>query len=159
MSNPEYRGYINELYQSEVLGERAFLALMSAAKNEREKYHFGTLLQLETETKARLRPFLHKNGVEFEEDHGSGEQIDGFVALYQANSWQDFLSSLKPMIDQFLARFEEIASAGPAEDQEILKSMVAHEKSFVHWIEKETAGEEGALDVAISQLQYPLSPP
>ena len=45
MSNPEYPECINELYQSEVLGERAFLALMTAAKNKREKYHFGTLLQ------------------------------------------------------------------------------------------------------------------
>jgi len=29
----------------------------------------------------------------------------------------------------------------------------------VHWIQKETAGEEGALDVALSQIQYPLSAP
>ena len=34
--------------------------------------------------------------------------------------------------------------------------MVRHEESFIHWIEKETAGEEGALDVALSQIQYPL---
>lgn len=37
MSNLEYPACINELYQSEVLGEQAFLALMAAAKNEREK--------------------------------------------------------------------------------------------------------------------------
>ena len=42
MSDLEYPACINELYQSEVLGERAFLALMAAAKNERKKYHFGT---------------------------------------------------------------------------------------------------------------------
>ena len=159
MSKDEYPTCINELYQSEVLGEQAFLRLMSVAKNEREKYHFGTFLQLETETKARLRPFLHRYGIEFVEDPDSGEQVDGFVALYQANSWRDFLASLKPVIDQFLARFEEIANVGPPEDQEMLQSMVRHERSFVHWIEKEIAGEEGALDVAISQLQFPLPAP
>jgi hypothetical protein len=37
--------------------------------------------------------------------------------------------------------------------------MITHEKSFVHWIEKETAGEEGSLDAAISQLHYPLAAP
>jgi hypothetical protein len=63
------------------------------------------------------------------------------------------------MIDQFLARFMEIAEAGPDEDKDILESMIRHEESFVHWIEKETAAEEGALDVAISQLQYPLPAP
>lgn len=72
---------------------------------------------------------------------------------------QEFLAAIKPMIDQFLARFHEIANAGPAEDQDILQSMIKHEKSFVHWIEKETSGEEGSLDAAISQLHYPLTPP
>jgi hypothetical protein len=159
MSNPEYPACINELYQSEVLGEQAFLALMAAAKNEREKYHFGTFLQLESETKVRLRPFLQKYGMKFIEEPSSGEEVAGFVALYQQSTWQEFLAALKPMIDQFLARFEEIAVAGPAEDQDVLQSMITHEKSFMHWIEKETAGEEGSLDAAISQLQYPLAAP
>jgi hypothetical protein len=115
--------------------------------------------QLESETKVRLRPFLQKYGMKFVEEPGSGEQVAGFIALYQNNSWLDFLAALKPLIDQFLARFQEISNAGPAEDQDVLQSMIKHEKSFVHWIEKETAGEEGSLDAAISQLQYPLVAP
>jgi hypothetical protein len=159
MSDLEYPACINELYQSEVLGEQAFLALMAAAKNEREKYHFGTFLQLESETKVRLRPFLQKYGLEFVESREAGEEVAGFVTLYQQSNWQEFLAALKPMIDQFLARFHEIANAGPAEDQDILQSMLTHEESFVHWVEKETAGEAGSLDAAIGQLQYPLAPP
>jgi len=159
MSDLEYPACINELYQSEVLGEAAFLALMKAAKNEREKYHFATLLQLETETKARLRPFLFRHGLELDESQAGAEQVTGFVALYRDNSWPEFLTQLKPMVEQFLGRFEEIAAAGPEEDQDILQSMVRHEESFVHWIEKETAGDEGALDVALSQIQYPVSEP
>ncbi|MCP5147807.1 MAG: hypothetical protein H6987_18700 [Pseudomonadales bacterium] len=157
MSDLEYPACINELYQSEVLGEKAFLALMAAAKNEREKYHFGTFLQLESETKVRLRPFLQRYGMPFIEEPSSGEEVAGFVALYQQSSWQDFLAALKPMIDQFLGQFQEIADAGPTEDQDVLQSMVTHEKSYVYWIEKELAGEAGSLDAAISQLQYPLA--
>ena len=104
MSDLEYPACINELYQSEVLGEQAFLALMAAAKNDREKYHFGTFLQLESETKVRLRPFLQKYGMKFIEEPSSGEEVAGFVALYQQSTWQEFLAALKPMIDQFLAR-------------------------------------------------------
>lgn len=159
MSDLEYPACINELYQSEVLGEQAFLALMAVAKNEREKYHFGTFLQLESETKVRLRPFLQKYGMNFLEEPSSGEEVAAFVALYQQSTWGEFLAALKPMIDQFLVRFQEIADAGPTKDQDILQSMITHEKSFVHWIEKETAGEEGSLDAAISQLQYPLAAP
>ena len=40
-----------------------------------------------------------------------------------------------------------------------LESMIRHEESFVHWVAKGTAGEEGSLDVAISQLQYPFPAP
>jgi hypothetical protein len=57
------------------------------------------------------------------------------------------------MIDQFLGRFKEIADAGPAEDQDVLQSMITHEKSFLHWIEKETAGEEGLIRLAGISLQ------
>jgi hypothetical protein len=159
MSDLEYPACINELYQSEVLGEQAFLELMAVAKNEREKYHFGTFLQLESETKVRLRPFLQKYGMKFIEEPSSGEEVAGFVSLYQQSTWHEFLAALKPMIDQFLARFEEIAAAGPAEDQDVLQSMITHEKSFVHWIEKEIAGEGGSLDAVIGQLQYPLVAP
>jgi len=159
MSDLEYPACINELYQSEVLGEQAFLTLMAVAKNEREKYHFGTFLQLESETKVRLRPFLQKYGMKFIEEPSSGEEVAGFVALYQQSTWQEFLAALKPMIEQFLARFQEIANAGPAEDQDVLQSMIKYEKAFVHWIEKETAGEKGSLDAAISQLQHPLAAP
>jgi hypothetical protein len=158
MNNANYPACINELYQSEVLGEKAFLALINIAKNEREKYHIGTVLQLETETKARLRPFLLRHGFELVEQQGD-ELVDGIVAAYRENSWLDFLTGLTPLVNDFVARFKEIAAAGPAEDQDVLQSMITHEESFVSWIEKETAGEEGALDAIISQLHFPLSAP
>jgi hypothetical protein len=158
MSNADYPGCINELYQSEVLGEKAFLALVNIAKNEREKYHIGTVLQLETETKARLRPFLLKHGCDLVEDLDSA-LVDGIVAAYQENCWLDFIAGLKPLVDDFVARFREIAAAGPAEDQDVLQSMVTHEEAFVSWIEKETAGEGGSLDAVICQLQFPLPAP
>jgi hypothetical protein len=158
MSNADYPTCINELYQSEVLGEKAFLALVNIAKNPREKYHIATVLQLETETKARLRPFMLKHGFDLVEEEDS-DLVGGIVAAYQGNSWLDFLAGLTPLVDQFVTRFKEIAAAGPAEDQEVLQSMIIHEAAFVSWIEKEIAGEEGSLDSIISQLQYPLSAP
>jgi hypothetical protein len=158
MQNPEYPGCITELYQSEVLGEKAFLALINIANNDREKYHIGTVLQLETETKARLRPFMLKHGFDLVENPGA-ELVDQIVTAYRENDWLDFLTGLRPLVDDFVARFKEIALAGPAEDQEILQSMVAHEEAFVSWIEKEAAGEADSLGAIISQLQYPLTAP
>lgn len=159
MSEADYPGCINELYQSEVLGEAAFLGLIKVARSERDRYHFGTLLQLETETKARLRPFLLGHGLELDESQGGAEAVAGFVALYQDHDWSEFLTQLRPVIDQFLGRFREIADMGPEEDKAILESMVLHEESFVHWIEKELAGESGSLDVALAQIKNPLLVP
>ena len=130
MSDIEYPSCINELYQSEVLGEQAFLALLPVARNARDRYHFGTFLQLESETKVRLRPFLKKYDMEFVESTEAGDTVNGIVTVYQENSWLDFLGALKPMIDQYVARFQEIAAAGPTEDQQILQSMVSHEQCF-----------------------------
>jgi hypothetical protein len=152
MSNADYPTCINELYQSEVFGEGAFLALMAVAKNEHEKHHFGAFLQMETETKARLRPLLLKYGLKLDEEQDISEKVAGLVAAYQANSWVDFLSGTKPVFEQFLARFKEIAAAGPAEDQVILRSMITHEEAFISWVDRETAGEEGSLDAVNSQI-------
>lgn len=55
---------------------------------------------------------------------GGGEAVPGFLAIYQQSNCLYFLAQLKPMIDQFLARFREIAEAGPDEDRDILESMV-----------------------------------
>jgi hypothetical protein len=158
MTSTEYPGCIQELYQSEVLGEAAFLALLAVARNEFDRYHLGTILQLETETKARLRPFLLKHGLPLEEQ-ADAAQIEGFVAAYQEYPWHEFLAGLQPLVGTFLARFKEIAEAGPAEDQDVLQSMVTHEQAFVIWIDRELAGQSNSLEAVISQLQFPLPEP
>jgi hypothetical protein len=55
-----YPACTRALYESEILGETLILALVQEAKTPRDRYHLGTLLQLESETMARLRPLLFK---------------------------------------------------------------------------------------------------
>lgn len=61
---------LRELYAREIVGEALSLAIPPLARIEPERYHYGTPLQLETETetKARLRPLLHKYGMSLSED-------------------------------------------------------------------------------------------
>jgi hypothetical protein len=159
MTSLAYPGCIRELYESEIFGEASSLALLAVAKNEREKYHIGTLLQLETETKARLRPFLFRHGISLSEQMDLGE-IPGYVAAYQANTWKDFTGAITPVIQGYVSRFEEIAGAGPAEDRDVLQSMVRHEKAILRWVQKESQGvTAGSLDDIVAQLQYPLPKP
>lgn len=160
MSPQTYPACIRELYDSEILGEAVSLALLDAAKNAHDRYRFGTLLQLETETKARLRPFLSKNGIALDEQ-ADLSAVESLVGAYQASSsFAAFAAAVTPVAQHYIARFEEIARMGPVEDREVLESMVRHESAILEWFVLESEGRsEGALDSMIAQLHYPLPKP
>ena len=156
MAEVNYHDCLRELYESEIFGEALTLALLAAAKNKRERHHYGTLLQLETETKARLRPFLYKYGIDLSEDMDLAP-VPQLVSAYENSSWTEFMGVTIPVVKRYLSRFEEIAEAGPEEDREYLQSMVRHEAAILRWMEMEAAGEtKGSLDAIGAQLQFPL---
>jgi len=156
MTTAEYPDCLRELIESEIFGEAVSLALLEVAKNDRDRYHFATLLQLETETKARLRPMLYKHGVSLSEEVPL-EQVEEVVQGYLAGTWQEFAAANKAVVEVFLSRFYEIAAAGPEEDRDMLESMIRHETAILRWFDMEARGDpEGSLDDIIAELQYPL---
>lgn len=157
MNPVTYPACIRELYESEIFGEASALALLKSAKGEDDRYRFGTLLQLETETKARLRPFLAKYSLSLSEDMDLSD-VQGMVGAYQAASdFQAFAAAITPAIEHFHSRFVQIAQAGPIDDRPILESMVRHESAILQWLTRESQGlAQGALDAMIRELKYPL---
>ncbi|WP_415890766.1 hypothetical protein ACMXYV_05500 [Neptuniibacter sp. SY11_33] len=159
MNTNLYPQCLRELLDSEVFGEAASLALYEVAKNPEEKYKFGTLLQLETETKARLRPILYRYHIDLYEEIDEA-QIQGFVELYLQSNWEQFIATFKPIVMQYLERFKEIAELGPDQDNKTLLSMVEHETAILTWLDLELEGQgERSLDAIIAQLNYPLRKP
>jgi hypothetical protein len=156
VENLLYPACTRELYESEILGEALFLALVGEAKSPRDRYHVGTLLQLESETKARLRPLLYKHGVSLDEV-ADLSLVDVAIGAYREMSWQEFAAVNVPVVEDFLARFEAIAELGDQADREILESMVRHEAAILRWATMERDGiVDGSLDDVIAQLNYPL---
>ncbi len=156
MADLEYPACTRELYESEIVGESLFLALVQEAKTPRDRYHFGTLLQLESETKARLRPLLYKHAVSLAED-ADLSLLELAIAAYRDSSWQEFMSLNVPVVSDFLQRFEAIAEVGDLQDADVLQSMVHHEASILRWAQMESRGEtSGSLDDVVAQLNYPL---
>lgn len=148
-----YPACIRELYESEIFGEASALALIEVAKNDRDRYCFETLLQLETETKARLRPFLAKYALPLTEDMDLGNVDDMVGAYKETNSFPEFAGAIKPAIQHYLSRFEEIAQAGPADDRDVLESMIRHESAILKWLTRESEGSpEGSLDDMIESF-------
>lgn len=156
MEDLSYPACTRELYESEILGETLFLALVREAKNPRDRYHLGTLLQLESETKARLRPLLFTHGVSLDEVMDLSI-VELAVGAYRDMSWQEFAGLNIPIVEGFLARFEAIAKVGDEADHEILEAMVRHEASILRWatVERDDV-VDGSLDDVIAQLNYPL---
>jgi len=156
VENLSYPACTRELYESEILGETLFLALVAEAKNPRDRYHLGTLLQLESETKARLRPLLYKHGVSLDEAVDLS-LVDLAIGAYRDMPWQEFAGLNVPVVEDFLARFEAIAAIGDEADRGTLESMVRHEASILRWATLERDGVvDGTLDDVIAQLNYPL---
>ena len=58
MTTDEFKACIVTYYQTEVLGEALFESLITKFQEPDYRYKIGSLLQLETETKARLRPAM-----------------------------------------------------------------------------------------------------
>jgi hypothetical protein len=159
MDEPVYPACIRELYESEILGEKLSLALLAVAKSPRDRYHFATLLQLESETKARLRPLLFKHQLPLDETMDLS-LVDLAVGAYREMSSQEYAALNVPVLQEYLARFEAIVKVGDEADREILESMVHHEAAIVRWATMERDGEtEGSLDDIIVQLKYPLPTP
>jgi hypothetical protein len=151
-----YPSCIRELYESEILGEAVFLALVAVAKSPRDRYQFGTLLQLESETKARLRPLLFKHGVSLDETMDLAI-VDFAVEAYKGMTSQEYAGLNVPVIEEFLSRFEAIVKVGDDDDREILESMVRHESAILKWVTMERDGvATGSLDDVIAELNYPL---
>ncbi len=156
MEDLSYPACTRELYESEILGETLFLALVQEAKSPRDRYHLGTLLQLESETKARLRPLLFKHGLSLDEVTDLS-LIELAVGAYRDMSWPEFAGLNVPVVEGFLTRFEAIVNVGDEADHEILESMVRHEASILRWATMERDGTiDGSLDDVIAQLNYPL---
>ena len=69
-----YAEALQDFYRGEVLGEAVYSALLGSARNDDERLKLGTLLQLETETKAWLRAPMVAHGVSLEEQSAVREE-------------------------------------------------------------------------------------
>ncbi|MEZ5660848.1 MAG: hypothetical protein R3E83_20745 [Burkholderiaceae bacterium] len=155
MQDLKYPECIQRLYESEVNGEAIWSALLKAATSERDRYLFATLLQLETETKAWLQPFLYKYRIEL-----SKPDISPFIEQSVATYQSDRLKALQfgqQVTARALAEFEAIAAVGPQADQPYLQGMVRHESAILAWIEGEIADAgDSAIEPVIALLRHPI---
>ena len=148
-----------KLYQGEVGGEALFSAMAALATDPLRRYQFGVMLQFESETKVRLRPFLARLGLPLAEDEAEragGLELGGY---YAALPWAQFLEEFDASIRRYVAQYEATEAVGPTADKAVLHSMVEHEQAFLWYLECERRGDSRhSLDRITGLLQHPLLP-
>ena len=147
MPSTSFEKELRELYDGELLGEAFFEILIQTYPDQKQK--LITALQLETETKARLRPFLVKAGIplnDIGEARNSGYELaTAFQGLTWESAMQQLVEVLKPAVD----RYQEILTSAPAEYRDLADSMLIHEESLLKFamLELEPAGEDSLLAI------------
>ena len=108
MADAAYLKGVRELYQGEILGEGVFNGLLKTAENDEQRYKrykLGTMLQLETETKTRLRPLAFRYGLELAEDPAVRAEVLTAVERRSPLSWQQRMQSIHDAIrDRYIPR-------------------------------------------------------
>ena len=160
MTTDEFRDCLVDYYQTEVLGEAFFEALIGTFSDPDHAYKIGSLLQLETETKARLRPAIVQLGgsvEELEQSRQTGRELADSIA---GGDWKEFVSVLNSAGEPLLNRQREVAETAPSAYRELAESMRVHGESIQNFTEAELAGEEShSIDEVVEQLKFPLQRP
>jgi hypothetical protein len=157
MSLKEFKIGLVELYQGEVIGEVLFYRLLERFSSAGQLYKLGTFLQLETETKARLRPAVMQLGLDLVELDESRNKGNEFYRTFEGMDWEAAMAHLATVVKPFVKRYRQIAEVAPPEYKQLANSMVVHEQSIQDAAEFEAAGEGGrSMDDVIRQLVFPL---
>ena len=157
MNRSDYLHAVSEFfYQGEVTGEAFFAAYVAREENPGRRYKWGSLMQLETETKALLRPFMIRLGLGIEQPDVSArivEYADGF----HAKPWRQHMEEIADITGFYLEKFRAIEAAAPKEERATARYMIEHETALHRFARLEMAGDStGSLADVIRQLRWPL---
>ena len=154
---------LQEFYSGEVLGEAIYSALLGAARSDDERLKWGTLLQLETETKAWLRAPMVAHGVSIAEQPADREKGIALAEQLKSLPWTVQMQAVRDAIlNEFIPRYQGHADAaragGAVDEQAVCLHMVEHERAQMEFAERELAGasSDRSLEPLVKLLRYPL---
>ncbi|TAL03020.1 MAG: hypothetical protein EPO08_05355 [Rhodospirillaceae bacterium] len=147
-----YEEGLGEFYRGEIVGEAIYSGLVECAKDPLERLKLAHLLQLETETKAWLRPHMIAAGVSVAEPAASRDPAIGFVNRLGALSWSEkvqFIADIVPgQVTQYRAYADAARARGNAAQAAVCDFMVEHELAQAEFARHELAGAEPAVSLA-----------
>lgn len=153
MSEDKFKEGLVSLYQGEILGEVLFDQMLYIFEDKDIQYKIFILMQLETETKARLRPYLISLGLDFKEQQAYRDIGMQMADSMKGKSWNEVMTIIIDGVKPAVEGYKAIVSIAPPQYVKLAESMVIHEQSIVDFAELELAGRsEESINVIIQQL-------
>jgi hypothetical protein len=160
MPSKSFNDGLIDMYQGEILGVALFDRMLGFFDDPTQHFKVATMLQLETESIARLRPALMALRLDLSEIAESRNAGHKWADSLQGLTWEEFMVRLRDGVEPYVEKYKEIVTTAPAGYQLIAESMVVHEESLYRFTELELAGDsEHSLDDVIAQLHHPLPRP
>jgi hypothetical protein len=153
MDNNENTQGLIELYQGEIFGEILFDEMLSFFDDADKIYKISVLLQLETETKARLRPSMVEAGHDLRELEASRNAAMDMVSAIKGKTWDEIMLFIRDAVKPAVEHYKDLANNLPAKYTHIGEGMVKHEQSIIDFVELEIAGKsDQSIDLISAQL-------
>jgi hypothetical protein len=157
MTDQSLETALEELYKGEVIGEAFFSRMIERFPDPEDQFKSACLLQLETEFKSHLRPFLMAHGISLIEQEDWRRQGLELAETLKGESWQDVRAQFIGMMDGFVAGFKEMQPAVLPTYPDLGEFMIAHEQSIHDFATAEAAGNTGtSIDNVVKILITPL---
>jgi hypothetical protein len=157
-----YADGLNAFYHGEIIGEAIYSGLLEGTTDHLELLKLGHLLQLETETKAWLRPHMISAGLSIAEPSALREVAARFVTEQSALDWSGKMKALVELIPDLAKQYSRYAEAarirGDAQQAAVCNFMVEHELAQEKFARLELEGAELSASLAplLHHSRYPL---
>ncbi len=160
MHAPSYREEILAAYRGEIAGEALFSRLIEEQEDDATRHVLACMLQLETETKLRLRQLLSRLGLPVAErqiDQQAGRDWADALRAEHGSAWP---AAFATQVADYARRYDALRARAHPADGAALDYLAAHEQALQLALEAlaRHADREAAERVA-AWLHYPPARP
>ena len=163
MPNQRFRDSLLAVYHGEQFGEAVFESMLEQAADDEQRFIIGTLLQLETEGKAIVRPVLSGFGLSLKQNPDARARGKAGAQSLQDMSWTEKFASMAASIRaRGLPQYEELATLVSVDEDPIAYRLALfmgrHERAILEASENVASGRMDPMAPVIEVLHFPLNP-
>ena len=158
--NPRFKECLLEVYHAEQTGEIIFELMLKNAQNKEEYFVFGSMLQLETEAKAIMRPTLVELELSIEEDVSLRKQGVAIGETFKEIPFVELIQNIEQSVKNiYLPQYEELETLVTEEDTEYFKLarfMGDHERALLLSTENINNNCNKPMKPVTEMLRFPI---